>query len=59
MVAADEEVPESRQVGRHHREEGLEGVTTRNDAREAELGQQDDDLEDQDDDHDAQQRADN
>ena len=38
--------------------EGLEGVTTRNDAREAELGQQDDDLEDQNHDDHAHQRAD-
>ena len=50
---------QSRQVGRHHRQEGLEGVATRDEAGEAELGQQDDDLEDQNHDDHAHQRADN
>ena len=49
---------QSRQVGRHHREEGLEGVATRNEGREAELGEKDDDLEDQNHDDHAHQRAD-
>ena len=50
---------ERRQVGGHHREQRLNGVAAGDDTGEAELGQQDDDLEDQDHDHDAQQGADN
>ena len=49
---------QGRQVSGHHREQRLDGVAASHRAGDTELGQQDDDLEDQDHDHDTQQGTD-